>query len=108
MILCDQLALRNGLRNSAAPWKRRSLTVTTTQLFAAAVAAITMSSGLGGRPMAGPSAMILPHAIAARSSKDRTRPRKRLCSPCGPRWRNGVGADLDLTREIVPERDVDL
>ena len=49
VILCDQLAVRNGLRNSTAPWKCRSLMVTTTQLFAAAVAAITMSSGLPAR-----------------------------------------------------------
>src|SRR5579862_2090908 len=54
------------------------------QWFAAAVAAITISRGLRGRPELLPSATILPHSIAARSSNERTRSWKSACGPCGP------------------------
>jgi hypothetical protein len=57
-LIPDQLTICIEFRNSTTPRKCRSLTVTTTQLFAAAVAAMIISIGLRGRPTAVPAAMV--------------------------------------------------
>jgi hypothetical protein len=83
-LIPDQLTICIEFRNSTTPRKCRSLTVTTTQLFAAAVAAMIISIGLRGRPTAVPAAMVRAHSMAARSSKGRTRPEKSAAGPSVP------------------------
>ena len=74
---------RSGLTMSI-PQKWRSLAVATTHPFAAAVAAMIMSSPLRGRPARVPSAISWVHASAARSSNGRIRPANSGCGPSGP------------------------
>lgn len=80
---CGYPVLRNGFRTST-PTKSPSLSVTTTQPFASATAAMMVSSALRGRPAAVPSAMSLAQTSPAFSSNGRTRPANRVEGPSGP------------------------
>lgn len=66
------------------PPKCFSLSVTTMQSFASAMAASIMSNALRGFPVRVPSAMIRPQMIAACSSKERIRPANTACGPFSP------------------------
>ena len=70
--------------NTFNPAKSLSLSVTSVQSFASAIAAIIISSALRGRPLRVPSAISLAHTSAARSSKGSTLPANRACGPSGP------------------------
>ena len=74
---------RSGL-TILKPAKSFSLSVTMTQSFASATAAIIMSSGLRGRPFAVPSDISRGQMSAAFSSNDRMRPAKSASGPSGP------------------------
>ncbi len=75
---------RIGLRKGITRRKWRSLSVTTAQPFARAMAATIMSRALRGCPLARPSAMSPPQTSAAGSSKERTRPANSDRGPSGP------------------------
>ena len=83
--------IRSGLMILTST-KSLSLSVTTTQSLARAVAAMMASRALRERPVALLSAMRLAQTRTAFSSKGRTRPEKRAGGPSGPAnhaWKQG-------------------
>ena len=74
---------RIGLK-TFSPAKWLSFSVTITQLFASAIAAMIMSSGLRGRPFAVPSAISRAQISPDLSSNASTLPANNLCGPSGP------------------------
>ena len=74
---------RTGFK-TLIPAKSFSLSVTTTQSFATATAAMITSSALRGFPAALPSAISCAQTSPALSSNDSIRPAKSACGPSDP------------------------